>query len=100
MTNISSCGVEDSRSSAFASFAIFCNKKSNLRDLCVLGRRSPCFIDYFLCMPGEVCSVVNCFFLLPLPFAPLRLCVRFLLFVLCALLWLGRRNGSLNKSWH
>ena len=32
---------------------------SYLRDLCVLGRRSPCSIDYFLCMPGEVCFVVN-----------------------------------------
>jgi hypothetical protein len=40
---------------------------SYLRDLCVLGRRSLCSIDYFLCLPGEVCSVVNlssvlCFF--------------------------------------
>jgi hypothetical protein len=32
---------------------------SYLRDLCVLGRRSPCSIDYFLCMPGEVCFVVT-----------------------------------------
>jgi hypothetical protein len=32
---------------------------SYLRDLCVLGRRSPCSIDYFLCMPGEVCLVVT-----------------------------------------
>ena len=27
--------------------------------LCVLGRRSPCSIDYFLRMPGEVCFVVK-----------------------------------------
>jgi hypothetical protein len=44
---------------------------SYLRDLCVLGRRSPCSIDYFLCMPGDVCFVVK-FFLLLVFFAPFR----------------------------